>query len=75
MLLNSEFCVPIDEINEKGFSSIMTSIDSALKPSYGVNDDTSDTFSIHSDISSDSDNYIMMFDSEKTADFMDVMFK
>ncbi|XP_055713179.1 bridge-like lipid transfer protein family member 3B isoform X5 [Phlebotomus papatasi] len=54
---------------KKGFSNMMTSIDSALKVGQ---DDASDTFSIHSDLSSDSENYIMV---EGTADCMDVMFR
>ncbi|XP_059616609.1 bridge-like lipid transfer protein family member 3B isoform X2 [Phlebotomus argentipes] len=54
---------------KKGFSNMMTSIDSALKVG---TDDASDTFSIHSDLSSDSENYIMV---EGTADCMDVMFR
>lgn len=58
---------------KKGFTSFMTSIDSALKTN--PNDDASDTFSIHSDISSDSENFIMVLDSDKTADCMDVMFR
>lgn len=59
---------------KKGFSHFMTSIDSALKTN--VSDDMSDTLSVQSDLSSDSENYLMMLgDSEKTADCMDVMFK
>lgn len=58
---------------KKGFSSFMTSIDSALKTN--ISDDMSDTISIQSDISSDSDNYIMVLADDKTADCMDVMFK
>uniref|UniRef100_A0A6B2EHQ2 Uncharacterized protein n=1 Tax=Phlebotomus kandelakii TaxID=1109342 RepID=A0A6B2EHQ2_9DIPT len=54
---------------KKGFSNMMTSIDSALKVG---TDDASDTFSIHSDLSSDSENYILV---EGTADCMDVMFR
>jgi hypothetical protein len=41
----------------KGFSSLMTSIDSALKPSP---DDASDTVSLRSDASSDSENYVVV---------------
>ncbi|XP_058450697.1 bridge-like lipid transfer protein family member 3B [Malaya genurostris] len=56
----------------KGFSQFMTSLDSALK----TNDDVSDTLSVQSDLSSDSENYItMLSETEKTADCMDVMFK
>ncbi|XP_055588824.1 bridge-like lipid transfer protein family member 3B isoform X2 [Uranotaenia lowii] len=59
---------------KKGFSHFMTSIDSALKSN--MSDDVSDTLSVQSDLSSDSENYLMMLgDSEKTADCMDVMFK
>lgn len=42
---------------KKGFTSLMTSIDSALKPSP---DDASDTISIRSDISSDSEKYVFV---------------
>lgn len=58
---------------KKGFSSFMTSIDSALKTN--ISDDMSDTISIQSDISSDSENYVMVLADDKTADCMDVMFK
>lgn len=58
---------------KKGFSNFMTSIDSALKTNQG--DDMSDTISIQSDISSDSENYIMVLADDKTADCMDVMFR
>lgn len=59
---------------KKGFSNFMTSIDSALKTN--TSDDISDTLSVQSDLSSDSENYfILLGDSEKTADCMDVMFK
>lgn len=58
---------------KKGFSNFMTSIDSALKTN--PNDDTSDTISIQSDISSDSENFIMVLADDKTADCMDVMFR
>lgn len=58
---------------KKGFSNFMTSIDSALKPN--TSDDASDTFSVQSDISSDSDNYVILTSEDKTADCMDVMFK
>ncbi|XP_067623450.1 bridge-like lipid transfer protein family member 3B isoform X2 [Eurosta solidaginis] len=59
---------------KKGFSSFMTSIDSAIK-SGPVNDDTSDTFSIQSDISSDSENFAIVMGDDKTMDCMDVMFR
>jgi hypothetical protein len=42
---------------KKGISSLMTSIDLALKPSP---DDASDTVSLRSDASSDSDNYVVV---------------
>lgn len=59
---------------KKGFSNFMTSIDSALKTN--MSDDISDTLSVQSDLSSDSENYVILLgDSEKTADCMDVMFK
>lgn len=58
---------------KKGFSSFMTSIDSALKTN--MSDDMSDTISIQSDISSDSENFVMVLADDKTADCMDVMFK
>ncbi|XP_055635192.1 bridge-like lipid transfer protein family member 3B [Toxorhynchites rutilus septentrionalis] len=59
---------------KKGFSNFMTSIDSALKTN--MSDDMSDTLSVQSDLSSDSENYLMMLgETEKTADCMDVMFK
>lgn len=58
---------------KKGFSNFMTSIDSALKTNQG--DDMSDTISIQSDISSDSENYAMVLADDKTADCMDVMFR
>lgn len=43
---------------KKGFSNLMTSIDSALKPS--PEDGSSDTVSMRSDASSDSENYIVV---------------
>lgn len=58
---------------KKGFSNFMTSIDTALKTNTA--DDASDTFSIQSDISSDSENFIMVLADDKTADCMDVMFR
>lgn len=58
---------------KKGFSSFMTSIDSALKTN--ISDDISDTISIQSDISSDSENFVMVLTDDKTADCMDVMFR
>jgi hypothetical protein len=42
---------------KKGFNSLMTTIDSALKPSP---DDASDTVSLRSDASSDSENYVVV---------------
>lgn len=58
---------------KKGFSNFMTSIDSALKTN--TSDDISDTISIQSDISSDSENFMMVLADDKTADCMDVMFR
>lgn len=58
---------------KKGFSNFMTSIDTALKTNTA--DDASDTFSIQSDISSDSENFMMVLADDKTADCMDVMFR
>lgn len=43
---------------KKGFSNLMTSIDSALKPS--PEDGSSDTASMRSDVSSDSENYVIV---------------
>ncbi|XP_046432268.1 UHRF1-binding protein 1-like isoform X2 [Neodiprion fabricii] len=43
---------------KKGFSNLMTSIDSALKPS--PEDGSSDTVSMRSDVSSDSENYVVV---------------
>jgi hypothetical protein len=56
---------------KKGFSNWMSSLDSALKPSP---DDASDTASIRSDASSDSENYVMI--SMETSDpaISDLMF-
>ncbi|XP_066590455.1 bridge-like lipid transfer protein family member 3B isoform X3 [Prorops nasuta] len=50
---------------KKGFSNLMTSIDSALKAS--PEDGSSDTISVRSDISSDSENYLLgsLQDQEK----------
>ncbi|XP_030383567.1 UHRF1-binding protein 1 isoform X3 [Scaptodrosophila lebanonensis] len=59
---------------KKGFSNFMTSIDSAIK-SGTPNDDASDTFSIQSDISSDSENFAIVMGDDKTMDCMDVMFR
>lgn len=58
---------------KKGFSNFMTSIDSALKTNPG--DDMSDTISIKSDMSSDSENYIMVMADDKATDCMEVMFR
>lgn len=59
---------------KKGFSNFMTSIDSALKTN--TSDDMSDTVSMQSDISSDSENFIHVLSADdKTADCMDVMFR
>lgn len=60
---------------KKGFSHFMTSIDSALKTNTSI-DDMSDTVSMQSDISSDSENFIHVLSADdKTADCMDVMFR
>lgn len=58
---------------KKGFSNFMTSIDSALKNN--PSDDMSDTISVKSDLSSDSENFIMVLADDKTTDCMDVMFR
>uniref|UniRef100_A0A1Q3F3C1 Uncharacterized protein n=1 Tax=Culex tarsalis TaxID=7177 RepID=A0A1Q3F3C1_CULTA len=59
---------------KKGFGNFMTSIDSALKTN--ISEDISDTLSVQSDLSSDSENYLMMLgDSEKPTDCMDGMFR
>lgn len=67
---------------KKGFSSFMTSIDTAFKAGSvvvggGLGDDMSDTISIRSDASSDSENFavLTLTDSDKAADCMDVMFR
>lgn len=62
---------------KKGFSNFMTSIDSALKSGpASAADDASDSFSIKSDISSDSDNFqLVLAGDDKTTDCMEVMFK
>lgn len=59
---------------KKGFSSLMTSIDSALKPSP---DDMSDSLSVRSDGSSDSENYIFLTspESKMIDQNSDAMFK
>lgn len=59
---------------KKGFSSLMTSIDSALKSSP---DDLSDTLSIRSDASSDSENYVVvnLESGERNVECMDAMFR
>ncbi|XP_035917615.1 UHRF1-binding protein 1-like isoform X2 [Anopheles stephensi] len=58
---------------KKGFSHLMTSIDSALKTN--TLDDISDTLSVQSDLSSDSELQRVLEDTEKTTDCMDAMFK
>lgn len=53
----------------------MTSIDSALKPSP---DDASDTISIRSDASSDSENYVVVnmgADGDRNTESLDAMFR
>lgn len=59
---------------KKGFSNLMTSIDSALKSSP---DDMSDTVSIRSDASSDSENYVVvnLESGERNVECMDAMFR
>lgn len=60
---------------KKGFSHFMTSIDSALKTNASF-DDNSDTISIQSDISSDSEFLTVLADTDKaTTDCNDFMFK
>ncbi|XP_049283262.1 UHRF1-binding protein 1-like isoform X2 [Anopheles funestus] len=58
---------------KKGFSHLMTSIDSALKTN--TSDDISDTLSVQSDLSSDSELQRVLDDTEKTTDCLDAMFK
>ncbi|XP_035780445.1 UHRF1-binding protein 1-like [Anopheles albimanus] len=58
---------------KKGFSHLMTSIDSALKTN--TSDDVSDTLSVQSDLSSDSELQRALEDTEKTTDCMDAMFR
>lgn len=65
---------------KKGFSSFMTSIDSAISSRVATTmtntaDDMSDTFSIQSDLSSDSDNFAISVSDDKTMDCIDIMFK
>lgn len=67
---------------KKGFSSLMTSIDTAFKTNVasGMSDDMSDTISIRSDVSSDSENFVLTMTSDPergggATDCMDVMFK
>lgn len=68
---------------KKGFSNFMTSIDSALKSSTGGAstlgaDDASDSFSIRSDVSSDSENFALVLAAEggeRPTDCMDAMFR
>lgn len=59
---------------KKGFNSLITSIDSALKSSP---DDVSDTLSIRSDASSDSENYVVvnMNSGERNMECIDAMFR
>ncbi|KAF5308895.1 hypothetical protein FQR65_LT00595 [Abscondita terminalis] len=60
---------------KKGFSSLMTSIDTALKPSP---DDASDTVSIRSDASSDSENYVVVnmgMEGDRNTESLDAMFR
>lgn len=55
---------------KKGFTNLMSSIDSALKPSP---DDMSDTISIRSDASSDSEKFILI-NCEADVPGIDLMF-
>lgn len=60
---------------KKGFTSFMTSIDSALKTNTSF-DDGSDSISIQSDYSDDSEFFTVLADSDKaTTDCNDFMFK
>lgn len=60
---------------KKGFSNFMTSIDSALKTNTSF-DDGSDSISIQSDYSDDSEFFTVLADSDKaTTDCNDFMFK
>ena len=67
-ILPNNFNVNLSSM-KKGFSNFMTSLDSALKPSP---EDGSDTISVQSDVSSDSENYLVVSleDQEK----MDAVF-
>lgn len=56
---------------KKGFSTLVTSLDSALKASP---DDMSDTISIRSDVSSDSEKYVMVPNDDRNGESIDNMF-
>lgn len=56
---------------KKGFANLMSSLDSARKPSP---DDASDTASIRSDASSDSENYVMISMDTSDVAITDLMF-
>lgn len=56
---------------KKGFSTFVTSLDSALKPSP---DDMSDTISIRSDASSDSERFVMVSAEDNIVETNDKMF-
>lgn len=56
---------------KKGFSTLVTSLDSALKASP---DDMSDTISIRSDASSDSEKYVMVPIDDRNVETIDDMF-
>lgn len=56
---------------KKGFTNLMSSLDSALKPSP---DEASDTASIRSDASSDSENYVLISLDSSDPVTTDVMF-
>lgn len=56
---------------KKGFSSLVTTFDNALKPSP---DDMSDTISIRSDASSDSEKFVMVPTDDRIMETVDDMF-
>lgn len=56
---------------KKGFSTLVTSLDTALKASP---DDMSDTISIRSDASSDSEKYVMVPADDRNVETIDDMF-
>ncbi|XP_075235115.1 bridge-like lipid transfer protein family member 3B isoform X2 [Lycorma delicatula] len=71
----SENKIPFNLSNsvKKGFNTFFTSIDSAFKPS---NDDASDTVSLRSDASSDSEKFVMVnVGTDKNGEAADAMFR